>query len=317
MRVWQQGMIVLARSQRVQLFMQDRSALTRLAERFVGGADAAEAVTKALELKKKGMRASLYYLGEYVRDPRIIAHTLKTLGQAAGGLADAGLDHHLSVDPTQIGLLDSQTAACQNLLTLGSIVDRAASTDGSCRCNWVMLDMEDHSVVDATLSLCRSLKEAGLPVAITLQAYLYRTQKDLNRLVEQRTPVRLVKGAFAESRQVAWTNRAEISANYLQLAHNLISRQAREQGVYPIFATHDHILIGQLLDRVRSEGLSPREFEFEMLFGVRPDLQQRFTKEGWRVRLYLPFGRDWWPYAIRRVGENIRNAAFLAQALVR
>jgi proline dehydrogenase len=317
MGLWQQGMIALARSRRIQHLMQTHAGMTRLARCFVGGGDPAAATAEALELKRRGLTASLFYLGEYVRDRQIVAKTVQMLNYTVEELAAAGLELHISVDPTQIGLLCGPADARDNILRLGRAVGQAALSDRGDRRNWVMLDMEDHSVVDATLDLYHALRREALPAAITLQAYLYRSAADLDRLIDQGAAVRLVKGAFAESRRVAWARPHEIDAHYLKLARTLLSRKARASGVTPIFATHDHHLIRRLIAMARSAGWPASGFEFEMLYGVRPDLQQRLAAGGWGVRVYLPFGTDWWPYAIRRVGENVRNARFLLRAVAR
>jgi proline dehydrogenase len=315
MRLWQQGMIALARSRRMQHLMQTHAGMTRLASRFVGGGDPGAAAAEALALKQRGLSASLFYLGEYVDDPQIVGQTVQMLHDAVAALALAGLDLHISVDPTQIGMLCGPADAWDNIARLGRAVKQAPLSGRAGDRNWVMLDMEDYSVVDATLELYHALRREDLPAAATLQAYLYRSAADLDRLVDQGAAVRLVKGAFAESEQVAWTRPHEIDARYLALARNLLSPKARARGVTPVFATHDHRLIGRLIPLTRSMGWPASAFEFEMLYGVRPDLQQHLVQRGWRVRVYLPFGTQWWPYAIRRVGENVKNARFVLRAV--
>jgi proline dehydrogenase len=317
MRLWQQGMIAMARSRSIQRFMQAHAGMTRLARRFVGGGDPRAAVAEALALHRRGITASLFYLGEYVTDPRVIGETVQKLNDILEQLALAGLDLHISVDPTQIGTLCGPAEARNNTSELGRRVHRAALSGQGGRRNWVMLDMEDHSMVDLTLDLYQALRCRNLPAAITLQAYLYRSGADLARLVEEGAAVRLVKGAFAESKRVAWTRPREIDASYLALARTLLSPKARVSGVTPIFATHDDGLIQRLLEMVQAAQWPAAAFEFEMLYGVRPGLQKRLVDQGWSVRVYLPFGEDWWPYAVRRVGENIRNARFLLRAVTR
>jgi proline dehydrogenase len=154
-----------------------------------------------------------------------------------------------------------------------------------------------------------------LPVAITVQAYLHRSPQDLARLVENGAMVRLVKGAFAEKKERSWTSKAAICRAYLRAAAQLLSATAREHGVYPVFATHDHTLIRAITTTIRAQGWSAGSYEFEMLYGVRPALQDELVEEGHTVRLYLPFGTEWWPYAARRIGENPANILFVARAL--
>ncbi len=153
--------------------------------------------------------------------------------------------------------------------------------------------------------------------AVTIQAYLHRTPGDLDRLRSAGAWVRLVKGAFAEPGAIAARQGAQISRRYRQAAMTLLSRESRLSGCYPSFATHDDQIIEEIIGRAQSQGWAKEEFEFEMLYGVRPDLQRTLTRRGQRVRVYLPFGRDWFPYAIRRVGESPRNLRFIARALAR
>jgi proline dehydrogenase len=179
-----------------------------------------------------------------------------------------------------------------------------------------MLDMEDSSVTTATITLYELLRRESLPAAVTLQAYLFRSERDLKRIVQSGGAVRLVKGAFAENADIAFTRRSDIDRNYLGLARVMLSAEARSTGFYPAFATHDAAVIDEIVETASREGWKQGEYEFEMLFGVRRDLQEKLVQRGQRLRLYIPFGRDWWPYAVRRVGESLRNAKFLLRAVV-
>jgi proline dehydrogenase len=178
-----------------------------------------------------------------------------------------------------------------------------------------MLDMEDSSVVDPTISLHDALNDARLPVAVTLQAYLHRTEADLRSLIRRGARVRLVKGAFAAGGDIAFIGTSAIKTNSRRLIDLMLSREARDAGFYPIVATHDEKLHAHAIEQAQKYGWGPEEYEFEMLLGVRGDLAERLAADGQRVRLYLPFGRDWWPYAMRRIGENPGNAWLLARSL--
>jgi proline dehydrogenase len=179
-----------------------------------------------------------------------------------------------------------------------------------------MFDMEDHSVVDATIALHDAVRSAGLPAALTLQAYLRRTEADIRAQIQRGARLRLVKGAFLAARDIAFTRQSEIKARSRQLIELMFSRGAREAGFYPIIATHDDQLHAYALERARSGGWCSGEYEFEMLLGVRNDVAENLARWGERVRLYLPFGSDWWPYAVRRIGENPRNATLLLRSLI-
>lgn len=179
----------------------------------------------------------------------------------------------------------------------------------------LMLDMEDHSFVQRTLDLHSLLLRENIPAAVTVQAYLYRSEQDIRQLIEKGATVRLVKGAFVGTRDYAWTKKADVTRNYIHLARMLLSPAAEARGVYPAFGTHDDRVISIIKETVREQGRAVSPFEFEMLYGVRPNLQKQLVDEGYRVRLYLPFGTDWWPYAIRRVGENPKNLKFVLRNL--
>jgi len=160
------------------------------------------------------------------------------------------------------------------------------------------------------------LSEGGLPVALTLQAYLKRTSSDMEPLIDSGAKVRLVKGAFAASQDIAFTHQAEIKNNYRRLVELMLSKKAKEQGFYPIIATHDNKIHDFAIKIAKKNGWKQGQYEFEMLLGVRSDVAEYLSDRGERVRLYVPFGHDWWPYAVRRIGENPRNGLLLARSLI-
>jgi len=313
MGLWQRSMISLARNERLTRFMHRCSSLSTLATRFVGGSTVDDLLATAEALRSSGRTASIYYLGEYVSDPQSIRRTITELKAAAAALGLAGLDVFISVDPTQIGSMIDEATCRANAFEVARAVARA--DNGFARTHF-MLDMEDSSVTETTVWLFEELRAAGLPAAVTLQAYLHRTEADLARCLAAGGALRLVKGAFAERSDVAFTNRAEIDRKFMEAARAMLSTEARDDGFYPIFATHDADLINEII-RIAEQGSWPKDgYEFEMLYGVRDGLQQELLDRGEQVRLYVPFGTDWWPYAVRRVGESPRNARFLVRALV-
>lgn len=311
MSLFQKTAITLARSPGIGRAMRGLAARTSLAHRFVGGADVAQAVRTAVRLREAhGIRASLFYLGEYVADPAAIEHNVRQAIEAATALGQAGLDVHVSIDPTAIGYMRDDALGAGNARR---IADRARQAAGGGR-DWVVLDMEDSAIRDRTCALHRTLLAAGLPIGLTLQARRRRTPEDLAWAIGQRTSLRLVKGAFPE-RALDHPGRAAIDHAYLDAASIMLSPAAREAGFLPVFGTHDDRLAGAIMALARERGWAPDAFEFEMLYGVRPDWQLALRRLGYNVRVYLPFGADWWPYAIRRVGENPRNAWLLARSL--
>jgi proline dehydrogenase len=316
MRLWQRGMIALARQESLKRFMQSRAAMSELAGRFVGGRDVAEAAETSLRLRSKGYSASLYYLGEYVKDVAVIKRSVAELLAITGKLADLRLETHISVDPTQIGHQVDEEMCRDNARILAQEIKRVRSGATATSGDFLMLDMEDSSVTTATIALYELLRRESLPAAVTLQAYLFRSEDDLKRILQNGGAVRLVKGAFAENHDIAFTRRSEIDRNYLRLARLMLSNEARGTGFYPAFATHDAGLIDEVVKTANRAGWKQGEYEFEMLYGVRQDLQETLIQSGQRLRLYVPFGRDWWPYAVRRVGESPRNVRFLLRAVV-
>jgi proline dehydrogenase len=312
MSAWQSMMIGIARSRLLRTTIQRNVLTNRLAGRFVGGVDSASAVARAAELKQKGFGSSLYFLGEYVNTEELVEENVSQIVGIVEELGHAGLDVDLSIDPTQIGYTVSDQLGQRNALRIGQVVARQARRGR----NLLMLDMEDFSFVQKTLDLRRHLARESVPTGVTVQAYLFRSEDDVRRLIEDGATVRLVKGAFAERRERAWTEKPDINRNYIRLAETLLSAEAKERGVYPRFGTHDEQMIRAIKPLIQKNRWDSSSYEFEMLYGVRPALQGQLIDEGHSLRLYLPFGTEWWPYAARRIGENPANALFVWKALL-
>jgi proline dehydrogenase len=313
MPLWQRAMIGLARRRSLTDFMHANRFLRSLASRFVAGDSVSAALRKSGELSGRKIASSLYYLGEYVESPAAVEENVSQIEAAIRQLDRSKLDVQMSIDPTQIGYAHSGALGEANALRIGRL---AAQQPAAGRHPLLMLDMEDFFLVPKTLELRARLAKAGCPAAITIQAYLRRSGQDLRGLVEGgAAAIRLVKGAFAGGPGYAWTRRSDISREYLQLATWLLSADARSRGVYPIFATHDEAIIEAVIGVAERNRWPRDEYEFEMLYGVRMPLQARIVAEGRRLRLYLPFGSEWWPYTVRRIGENPANARFVLSAL--
>jgi len=308
-------MIGLARSPRAKSFMQSARATSGLATRYVAGETPAQSVGRAEELLgRHGLRSSLFYLGEYVDTPSLVEENVANKLAVAKALGRAGLDVHVSVDPTQVGHGLDPELARRNVLAIAEAVAHAANNRPGV--HGAMLDMEDQAVTNFTIALHDDLRAAGLPSALTLQAYLRRTEEDLLSQIRAGARVRLVSGAFAAGRDVAFTRRTEIKSRFRRLIDMMFSPEARDRGFYPVVATHDNRLHAHATGRAEANGWRPDEYEFEMLLGVRGEVAKALARQGQRVRLYLPFGRDWWPHAARRIGENPRNAWLLARSAI-
>jgi proline dehydrogenase len=308
-------MIALARSESVTRLFQHSRAGSFLARRYVAARDPEAAVAIAADLhSQQGLRSSLFYLGEYVTSPDLVSENVAQKLAVIRQLAKTDLDCHVSVDPTQIGHAIDPASARKNAFGLARAITAAAQSRSGTHC--LMLDMEDSSLVTATIALHDELRRGGLSVALTLQAYLRRTEQDLVAQIESGGRIRLVKGAFAAPTTIAFTKQSYIKDNYRRLIELMFSVNARAAGFYPIVATHDERLHDFTISVARSNGWTAEEYEFEMLLGVRSNVSAALARRGYRVRLYVPFGRDWWPYAARRIGENPRNGLLLARSLI-
>lgn len=314
-RAWQSAMIGLARSPAVKGFMQTARATSFLRQKYVAGPSISEAQDRALMLvERHGIRSSIFFMGEYVDDPALVYETIEQKISAADAMAAAQLDIHISVDPTQIGQVITPEAVEGHARQIAARIGALAGDRDGVHC--LMLDMEDASFTEVTIALHDALQDAGLPVALTLQAYRHRSLEDLTRQVARGSRVRLVKGAFAAGPALALQSQSAIKANFRRLIDLMLSAQARAAGFYPIIATHDTALHEHAIAVARRNGWEPGSYEFELLLGVREDVSRALAAKGERVRLYVPFGRDWWPHAVRRIGENPRNAVLLARSLV-
>jgi proline dehydrogenase len=310
-------MISLARNDFVKRFIQDRATMSALSKKFVGGQNVSAVIEKARTLKSKGFSSSLFNLGEYIESMEVIAQTVSELKSIVKHLAESQLDVHISVDPTQIGYQLNNKICHQHAFDLANEVKTAVKKINLSNRSFLMLDMEDATVTQATIDLYKGLRSGLFPAAITLQAYLHRTESDLKKIIQMGGAVRLVKGAFAEGKNIAFTNRKEIDNNFINLTDIMLSKDARKAGFYPMFATHDDRMIDHIINVASSRKWKKNEYEFEMLYGVRSGYQRQLVRSGEQLRLYLPFGTDWWPYAVRRVGESPKNAKFLIRSLIR
>ena len=281
-----------------------RRSFTRdLAMRFVAGDTLDDGIAATRALAAHGKTSTLDYLGEAVTSAEEARAASKVYLEAIGRIGEEALPCGVSVKPTQMGLtLDA--GLCTELLT--EIVEAAGAIGAH-----VTLDMEGTDVTDATVALVEQLQAAGhTHVGCAVQTYLKRTRSDVERLTAVGASLRLCKGAYAEPPDLAYQDRAEVSASYLASARWLL-----EHGHHPRLATHDD----KLIDRAKSDatrlGVARDAFEFQMLYGVRPSLQDGLVRDGWQLRVYVPFGEQWYPYFMRRLAERPANVVFFLRAL--
>ncbi len=276
----------------------------RVASRFVAGIDREAAIAATRDLNARGILVTLDYLGESCTHEGEALQAREEILRLLSDIDTHQLRANVSVKPTQLGLKLDRDLALANICTL---VERAKTVG-----NFIRIDMEDSPTVDTTLGIYRQLRhEAHLDnVGVVIQAYLYRSEADIQQLIEEGARVRLCKGAYAEPADVAFPHKADVDANYLNLARLLLSDHAAERGVRPAFATHDAAIIEDIKAYTRSRNIPASAFEFQMLHGIRRDLQEELVNEGYQVRIYVPYGTAWYPYFVRRLAERPANLWF-------
>ncbi len=274
-----------------------------LARRFVAGETIDAAIAVVRELNDAGMTASLDFLGEDVLDRATAARTTDTYVAMLDAIGAVGVRSNVSVKLTAIGLLIDEGFALENL---GRILERAKTNADP----FVRIDMESGALTERTLALFERAFGMHDNVGIVLQAMLKRTAGDLERAIALGARVRLCKGAYREPSTVAYVSMPEIRAAYARLADVLLVR-----GTYPGIATHDRRLVASVKDIVRREAIATDRFEFQMLYGCRPQLQRQLVAEGYRMRIYVPFGTHWAGYFYRRVAERRENALFALSSI--
>jgi len=273
------------------------------AKRFIAGEALEDALRAAAELEARGMLTMLNRLGEYVNDRREAEGIYENYLQMLQELAARKLTGTISIKPTQLGLLFDPNL-CRELAL--RVVRQAESLN-----RFVEMDMEDSNSVDATLELFEAVRRQHENTGLAVQSYLYRSEKDLRRLQPLRPKIRLVKGAYLEPPSVAFPKKREVDENYEKLTGMLFS-----DGFSPAIATHDPKMIEHAKQVAREHGFGPDRFEFQMIYGVRRDLQDQLQKEGYRMRVYIPFGTEWLPYFMRRMSERPANMWFVLKAML-
>jgi proline dehydrogenase len=272
-----------------------------LAHKFVAGNTLADAVGVAGSLNAEGFQVSLDLLGEEVSDHDSALAATEEYIEGLEQISDAGLDANISVKPTQLGLAFDEAVALEAVDRLGSKAAEVGTT--------VTIDMEDSRYTEATIRLFEKGQASHGNLGIALQAYLHRTPSDLQRVIPLGGHIRLCKGAYVEPDDVAIDSRAGVDEAFAQQLVPLMSATS----TMPAIATHDGSLIGRALELAASR---TEPFEFQMLYGVRRELQRQLVTDGYPLRIYLPYGSQWYPYLTRRLAERPANAWFFARALL-
>ncbi len=274
-----------------------------LARRFVAGEGIDSAIAAVRALNGQGISASLDFLGEDVRERDAALRQRDVYLEMLDAIASSGVDSNVSVKLTAMGLLVDESFALENLM---AIVRRATRNPDP----FVRIDMEGSAVLEATLRVFRRAFAEHQNVGPVLQAYLKRTASDVEEMIALGARVRLCKGAYNEPPEIAYKSMPEIQAHYLDLARRLL-----ERGKYPGIATHDRRLISAVKDFVADRGIANDRFEFQMLYGSRPRMQREIVAQGYRLRVYVPFGTHWAGYFYRRVLERRENLFFALSSI--
>lgn len=297
-------LLLLSRQSWLRRWMETSPAADRITSRFVAGHTLERELAVCGKLHAEGILATLDHLGESVTSLEEAAAARDDYLAALDRVAALALPATVSVKLTQLGL-DFSGEACR--ANVEQLVERAAQMKSR-----VEIDMESGEYVDRTLHLVSALHARYGSVRAVIQAYLYRSESDIQALSTQGVPVRLCKGAYKEPADLAYPKKSDVDTNYARLMIQLL-----DHGVSPALATHDENMLRRAIAHIRERNIPPDRFEFQMLYGVRRDLQRRLVSSGYRLRLYVPYGNAWYPYFMRRLAERPANLLFLARNLLK
>jgi proline dehydrogenase len=297
-----QTLLFLSRRKELEEFLKHNPLPRQASRRFVAGETRAEALAVTRQLNRQGFKVTLDYLGEEVSDPGQAAAAAEEYAGAIEEAAAAGLETGISVKLSHLGIRIDAEFARRNLL---NVAERAATVK-----RFVRVDMEGSDLTEKTIEIVRGINRQTGNVGTVIQSYLRRSSEDIDVLNREKIPVRLVKGAYLEPKEIAFQEPGEVDLYFMRLVEALM-----RAGTRPAIATHDERLIDYAIDIAFIFGLEPDDYEFQLLYGVRRDLQERLRQEGYRVRVYLPYGEDWFGYFMRRLAERPANLWFLLRHL--
>jgi proline dehydrogenase len=297
-------LLFLSRQRHLRSWMETSPAARRMAKRFVAGDTLEKALEVSRGLNGEGIAITLDHLGESVTTLEEAAAARDVYLRTLEAIHASRIQGNVSLKLTQFGL-DFSYDQCR--ANVEQLVRRAVELD-----SFVRVDMESSAYTDRTIQLVTGLHARHGRVGTVIQAYLYRSKDDVAKLCERGIRVRLCKGAYLESHSVAFPRKSEVDASFVALMKVLLDR-----GTYPAIATHDERMIDATRVYVESRRLARDAFEFQMLYGIRRDLQRQLVAEGYRLRLYVPFGKAWYPYYMRRLAERPANVLFIARNLFR
>ncbi len=297
-------LLKLADSPRVERFVKRNGMSAGFARRFIAGERMEDVVRPVLALNNQGITATLDYLGENVARKEDAEESAAYYLKLLDFIEEQGLDSNVSLKLTQLGLDISDDLAYRNL---ASILRRATEYD-----QFVRIDMEGSAYTQRTLDIFYRLWKVFKNVGAVIQSYLHRSQEDVEKLIEAGARVRLVKGAYSEPEEVALQQKSQVDRNFVALMRLLL-----DGGNYPAIATHDEAMIQATRQYAREKEVPSDRFEFQMLYGIRRERQTALARQGYRMRVYVPFGAHWYPYMMRRLAERPANLWFVAKNLLK
>ncbi len=307
MSLMRSAFIALSRNRPMRRFSERSSIGSKLSSRFVAGVEIEDALRVAKQVNGQGISVTLDSLGESVTTEAEAHRSADVYHRLLDEIAARKLNSNISVKLTQMGLTQDPALA-ERIAT--SLARHARATQ-----NFLRIDMEDSSLTQVTLDIVRRLHaqpDMHDAIGIVIQSYLYRSQSDVELLLSEGIRVRLCKGAYKEPAEVAFPKKSDVDKNYIRLSRMLLA-----SSTYHGLATHDEKMIAAAKSFASQNAIDPSRFEFQMLFGVRRDLQRKLVDEGYNVRVYIPFGREWYPYFMRRLAERPANVFFIAKQLLR
>lgn len=296
--------LYLSKSEGFKKFLTRFKSFNNVTRRFVAGEELPDAVEAIRQLNRNNISASFDHLGESITSEAATRNEVDEYVRVLDSIEENKLNSNVSVKLTQLGL-DIGLDVCY--ANTRRIVEAALRYS-----NFVRIDMEDSSKTDGTLEVFRRLRSEFDNVGIVVQAYLYRTEKDIEDLLKIGARIRLCKGAYKEPPAIAFARKADVDANFVKLTGILLS-----SGIYHGIATHDENMVIAAREFADVQGISRDKFEFQMLYGIRRDLQEQLVQQGYRMRVYVPYGRYWYPYFMRRLAERPANVWFVLRNALR
>jgi proline dehydrogenase len=299
--------IALSHNRPLRRFCEHSQLGARLNSRFIAGMTPDDALRVAEEVNRQGIAVTLDSLGESVTSESEAHRAADVYHNLLDSIAARGIQANISVKLTQMGLEQSADLAES---IAGNLVEHAQATK-----NFVRVDMEDSRLTEVTLGIVLRIHARPAmrgAVGVVIQSYLYRSEADVEQLLAEGIRIRLCKGAYKEPSDVAFPRKADVDTNFLKLSHMLL-----DSPIYHALATHDDAIVEAAKSYAASREISRENFEFQMLYGVRRDLQRNLVRDGYKVRVYVPFGTEWYPYFMRRLAERPANVLFLARNFFR